>query len=128
MKLTLNHLAPYLPYGLKCNCMGLAVDDYDDSLGAKIVEIVGLNSFVEIQEDDRNITEEYGYDEVFPLLKPMSILTRKELVEEGFCTHIDFILDGRDFIIEAPYNMLDFLFSKHYDVFGLINQRLAVSL
>jgi len=68
------------------------------------------------------------------ILKPMSSLTRKELEEQGFSSHIDYLTteqfcDQKEKfpIFKAPYNMIQYLISKHYDVFYLIPKKLAVS-
>lgn len=73
-KLELRHLCGYLPYGLKCHCMGLWTDD--ESQNPVTVEVVGANlDHVEIHEIGRSVTEEYDYCDVLPLLLPLSALT-----------------------------------------------------
>ena len=69
------------------------------------------------------------------ILKPMIFLTRKELEEQGFNSHIDYLTieqfcnQKEKFpILKAPYDMMQYLISKHYDVFDLIPKKLAVSL
>ena len=67
--LKLEHLAPYLPYQLKCNVQGE---------GNKEFEIVGLNTgFVEYHEIGRTVTEQCCYEDFFPILRPLSDLTKE---------------------------------------------------
>jgi len=69
--------------------------------------------------------------EVKPILRPLSNLTRKELELEGFDSHIDYLTyenQGVDWTLKAPYIMLEYLFTKHYDVFGLIEKGLAIDI
>jgi hypothetical protein len=69
------------------------------------------------------------------ILKPISFLTRQELEEQGFNSHIDYLTNEQlcdqkeKFpILKAPYDMIQYLLSKHYDVFYLITKNLAVSI
>lgn len=75
--LTLEHLAPYLPYGLKCHNMG----NTDEEGHAFVSEIVGLdhdNVWVSHEHEDND----YAYSDTFPLLRPLSNLT-KEIEHNG---------------------------------------------
>jgi hypothetical protein len=69
------------------------------------------------------------------ILKSMSSLTRKELEEQGFNSHIDYLTTEQFCnqkekfpIFKAPYDMIQYLISEHYDVFDLIPKKLAVAL
>ena len=84
MELELKHIAPYLPYGLKCTNTKKSYNQTgEDKTG--ILETLSVNT------DDSVImgAEGYflvGYHEILPLLRPMSSLT--EVIE----------VDGRSFI------------------------------
>jgi len=122
-KLELKHLASYLPYGLKF------IANEDD----KIFILLHLSVYY-----DQNPMQVEGYCEehqemrsVFlegckPILKPLSDLTKEELILAGFESHIDFLTHEKRDPILAPYWMIEYLFSKHYDVFGLIEKGLAI--
>lgn len=72
-KLTLQHIAPYLPYGLKCHNMG----NHDDDGTPIVQEIIGLDQdgvLVSFEHED----EHYSYCDTFPLLRLMSDLTKEE--------------------------------------------------
>jgi len=124
MKLELKHLAPYLPYKLKCLAQG------EDK---KVFDIQGITDFtdVDLHEKGRTVNEQYDIEDVFPILRPLSDLTRKELELEGFDSHIDYLTyenKGVDWTLKAPYVMVEYLFSKYFDVFGLIEKGLAIDI
>jgi hypothetical protein len=78
--LTLEHLAPYLPYGLKGNCSGLSRDPYGENTPIQVT-LVGLNKeWVEVQADSDDY--DYHINDFFPLLRPLSDLT-KEIEHNG---------------------------------------------
>lgn len=121
MKLTIKHLAPYLPYGL------MSVDYFDGiELKRKIVpsNIVG---FVD------------GDTKAKPILHPLSDLT-KEIEHNGekfvpsdrLAINLfskgtkEIILKGE--INGIPYWVMQYLFEWHFDVFGLIEKGLAVDI
>lgn len=126
-KLELKHLAPYLPYNLIC----LLTEFNDDCfvIGASEDYVYTDSSF-----------DELYYTDIKPILKPLHDLTRGELEKQGFWHHIDWLtyelqtskrnngIKGLEkHIKDAPYEMIDYLFSQHYDVFGLIDKGLAIS-
>jgi len=75
-KLTLEHLAPYLLYGLKAK-----MEIFGDN--ETIVEIVGLNfNEVELLGIRKTVTEWFDYENIKPLLRPLSDLT-KEITHNG---------------------------------------------
>lgn len=142
-KLTIEHLAPYLPYGLKF---------------AK-----GENKYMEFQmymANDNYIfsTNDYRYlyDEVKPILHPLSDLTKEiehngrrviltreinkrlyEIDKQDFGfrylglikhTHA-FEFDGAKMGIKAlPYWVVNELISHHFDIYGLIDNGLAIDI
>lgn len=70
-----------------------------------------------------------------PVLRPMSDLTKIELWDAGFNSHIDYLthemqnpLNKGWSVLKAPYNMVAYLFKHHFDVFGLIEKGLAISI
>lgn len=125
MELTIKHLAAYLPYEVR----------------HKDVAIFPGGSCV--QTDRRlnpcDIETTFNFDlkvvldsKVTLILKPMRSLTKNELRQRGFITHVDFLTeehqsDPKRFPIKnAPYEMVEYLLSQHYDIFGLIEAGLAV--
>lgn len=70
----------------------------------------------------------YGTDRFKMLLQPMSDLTKEELIKQGFECHIDYLTHEQMPPLKAPAEMVNFLFSKYYDVFGLIDKGLAIDL
>tara|TARA_B100001146_G_C16196757_1_gene442106 strand:- start:3384 stop:3794 length:411 start_codon:yes stop_codon:yes gene_type:complete len=132
MKLQLEHLAPYLPYGLKCKSTTILFGHEDNGIYE-----MGLISM-------RGVLKGTG----IPILRPLSDLT-KDIGEWGeFITTIDLIrnefikidgshrnfdypltLDGKTCgILSLPYWVIQKLFEWHFDVFGLIEKGLAIDI
>jgi hypothetical protein len=83
MELELKHLAGYLPYGLKCHCLGLYVEDEEENPIPLEVIICGLsNHCVEILGIKKTVTECFFINDVLPLLRPLSSLI-KEIEVDG---------------------------------------------
>lgn len=123
MKLELKHLAPYLPYELKI--ARLSID----------------SKFKRIEYSFRatNLIEVLRYDNLKPILRPLSDLTKEiEVNEDKFIPHIK--LGGRpnlkDYDIEylsknidnISYGFVSKLIEWHFDVFGLIEKGLAIDI
>lgn len=141
-KLTLEHLAPYFPYGLKCHNMG----NTDEEGHAFVSEIVGLDQdtvWVSHEHED----DDYAYSDTFPLLRPLSDLTKeiehncerfvpKEVLIDRydlkFDENDDFFLDyyciGETDSPWTGYHIIQLLIQWHFDVFGLIDKGLAIDI
>ena len=107
MKLELKHLAGYLPYGMK----------YEWS-----------NS---IYYYEHCSTRDFDYENSKPILRPLSYLTRFELEKAGFMYYIDYLTyenQGVEWTLRAPYDMVVYLLSQHYDIYGLIEAGLAIDI
>ena len=138
MKLKLKHLAAYLPYGLRCNCMGLFVDDFADDKISVVVEMVGLTTeHVEIHEIGRTVTEQYYLSDIYPILRPLSDLTKEiEVNGERFVPIEKIAIYGNNkgYLEEAILTGLvevivfNMLISWHFDAFGLIEAGLAIDI
>ena len=132
MKLELKHLAPYLPYNLQVEYKGeITTIDALDSSGGVFVGKNRMVSFIDIKN-------------VKPTLRPLSSMTEKELEElEDIigCNFYIYVSGGKIEIEENttdPYNgksslkmetlhrVYEWLFSHHFDVFGLIDRGLAI--
>jgi len=140
MKLELKHIAPYLPYGLK-----LIHNQIGDSELSKMT-ISNLETVVDMV--NRNVENKA----MFPILRPLSDLTKEIEVngekfvpierilrtyrkEFGFdyCTINDFeiwALDADAKPTDETMTLNDYLklFKYHFDVFGLIEQCLAIDI
>jgi hypothetical protein len=136
MKLELKHLAPYLPYKLKCLAQG------EDK---KVFDIQGITDFtdVDLHEKGRTVNEQYDIEDVFPILRPLSDLTKEiEVNGEKFVPFTNNVsmyqfIDGAFYcnnygkfleIKEMPYIVIEKLFEWHFDVFGLIEKGLAIDI
>lgn len=135
MKLELKHLAPYLPYGLnvevfdgiKIMC-GLNASAYKDS--------VDLKYWTTGDDGDGYYSQRpYGIEICKPLLYPLSYLTNdentyKELYDKcgGIDENLDYICEFSGDLTNTSlsFRAVQILTQKHYDIFGLIEQNLAI--
>jgi len=134
MKLELKHLAPYLPYDLKCEY----IEEKDNWY------LLGLinSGIAEIESDDYGSNRSVLVDFIKPILRPLSDLTKeiehdsripidcwdndtlgydisKELSLMALNNYCDFRL---------PYFVMRQLFEWHFDVFDLIEKGLAIDI
>lgn len=136
MNLELKHIAPYLPYGLR----GLS------SRGTIFYLGTGSNMLGKGVET-RGIEIWLGGD-IRPILRPLSDLTKEIEDIGGKFILMNYIqkVHGRRVIYqkikfwdlqklllngiydEVPYWALEYLFSHHFDVFGLIDNGLAIDI
>lgn len=133
-KLKLEHLTPYLPYGLQCHNMGNIEDDGN----AFISEIVGLDQdsvWVSHEHEDGD----YDYSDTLPILLPMSSLKNSDLMKCWNKEHSIEIRYNKRIILDVnsstcidiigyPLTFITDLFKNHFDVFGLIEKGLAVDI
>ncbi len=137
MELKIEHLTPYLPYGL-----GIATikDIYNQSkknwryYGEMSTCCNGTNINILIADSD-----------IFkPILKPLPTFRNSydlkalyDFVDNfQWCDQYDQFLEIwiedpksiKELVLKAPYEIFKYLLSEHYDVFGLIENGLAVDI
>lgn len=129
-KLELKHIAPYLPYGLKKHC---------PTSNVLIHEYIPMD-FIQTTID---LHLSFGWK---PILRPMSDFDRMGLVGDEYWSYmsklnsempddlqvdrdLEFDID-RECYVHCKYAMqvYDFLYENHFDVFGLIDQGLAIDI
>ena len=127
-------LLPYVPHRLYCMVQGEGKTKFD-------LQGVSDINWIDLHEKDRTVNEQYDVEDVIPILKPLGDLTK----DEKTCEEInDFLepngLEINNFLLlknslnavaiswEEIQNVLNILYREHYDVFGLINKRLAISV
>ena len=128
MKLELKHLAPYLPYGLKC------------MVDKETVLLIGLDTEVEYWIIWKKLAASnqgcsYPSKNFKLLLRPLSDLT-KEIEHNGekFVPSLNEDSELRQFTfssfnsIKTYYADFEKLFEWHFDVFGLIEAGLAIDI
>ena len=131
MELELKHLAPYLPYGLKVETSDRTTFSYVREL---VYELTG-QEFVQTQISINMIEGSAGQHRL--ILRPLSDLT-KEIEHNGekFAPYIKLVNEGHGYLWGKlkTYNMdaVDYgcvqkLFEWHFDVFGLIENNLAIN-
>ena len=126
MKLELKHLAPYLPYGLQCMAQGE---------GKQQFELQGISdiSYADLHEIGRTVCEQYDFEDIFPILRPLSDF-KKDLYSETFKTFNLNWQNSEDFCLtpvsinSVSYELANILIKIHFDVFGLIEKGLAIDI
>lgn len=115
MKLELKHLAPYLPYGVMCE-----LQDQGETKQAKLCGAYSDNSYAFFD----TVESEHGYDSIKPILRPLSDLTKE--IEHNGKKFIPIQITRNYTDENVSYKLCDKLFEWHFDVFGLIDQGLAI--
>jgi len=122
-KLELKHLAPYLPYGLKCQWLR----EDDNKL---IVSDLTISDYHFLIRSKR----------AKPILRPLSDLTKEEFKNINYCDDEYEVKyeEGFVFIVdkcEVNYNeltrindIIEWFYENHFDVFGLIEKDLAIDI
>lgn len=155
-EIELKHLSNYLPYGLRYSfnnqdywrLTNIDPISHKYDFGEMVrLTMTGENNIGVKWDDEKNgvVSHFSPKNEYFkPILRTMSDLTKDHLRGAGFDSHIDYLTnelhnsanDNRLYAngkklwrIEcAPYEMVDFLFEHHFDVFGLIPAGLAIDI
>lgn len=132
MKLQLNHLVHYLPYGLMCQ-----VTDRCETTLAKLSGCYSDNSYAFFD----TVESEHGFDDIKPVLRPMTDLTSKVKYLEFLTEYIieldpSYSTDAVIILMETyskkpinmPFVVVQKLTEMHFDVFGLIPNGLAIDI
>lgn len=141
MKLELKHIAPYLPYGLKGR-----VDK--ESYLQEERERIGELKTIDLADHNYELAVygDLGYflcdiSDFKPILRPLSDLTKEIEVNGEIVIPIDYIstskadkqqmlnrIENNQSIDVFEYWKIEKLLSLHFDVFGLIEQGLAIDI
>ena len=130
MELELKHLAPYLPYGLKC------IDG----------ELIGISNHIGWSGIFKAIhgSNHIPICGIKPILRPLSDLTKEievngekfvpiEYFEDKYYT-LDLhkqchrLLENEDWIYQTNFMLINYLLKWHFDIFGLIENNLAINI
>lgn len=125
MNLELKHIAPYLPYGIKC--------EYFDTLSIK------RNGILTGIDVNYGISVDHCYSLCVPYLRPLSELDTEILLDELLLKQSDAMHEWCNYfnsdnqnkhnaILKAEYSVLEYCFKNHFDVFGLIPKGLAYDI
>jgi len=126
LKMKLKHIAAYLPHKLLVGYKAKPTHTY---------EVFGVLQGINDLQIKSEFTDFVSIAYFVPILKPMRKLTRKELEDAGFDTTEPPIINLLNSVstnryllvmVETPYYLILYLTARHYDIFGLINQGLAV--
>ena len=136
MKIELKYLAPYLPYVLKV----INIEMYENGFRTKhcIKNLVLSPYNLEIGLKDIDGVKEK------PILYPISDFGDKDNLREvhefiglgNWCEAYDNYFDAwfndacsiRKLVLQAPQEVFNYFIANHFDVFGLIDEGLAISM
>ena len=135
-KLKLEHIACYLPYRLKAyypykTMSGVVVENKIFTIDSIVQDGRGYPYWTHDKKFLSNTSfngKGFNTSDFKPILRPLSDLTKEELKNQGFETHIDYLTHEKGNPIFAPYQMVEYLFSQHFDIFNLIDQDLAIDI
>lgn len=122
MKLETKHLAPYLPYNLRCEVLNSG-------------EEKEIGEMIAVYDDNSacfgNIIEsEKGFEYIKPILKPM--LDFETYFAKIFETNKDIFINIEDMLTYKPecmpFGVVQLAFKHHFDIFGLIEKGLAIDV
>ena len=123
-KLKLEDLAPYLPYGLKCEIL----DYQSDYVGKKYLTMKGYY----LLNDKPYFNFHNGRDyagknttQFKPILRPLSDLELDEFNNKIFNREY-IVCEGVD--ADLGYYEWCYLLEEHFDIFGLIEKGLAIDI
>ena len=120
MKLELKHLATYLPYGLKVETKWYNFITRDTKTEVKEMDLSGLSL--------RNDWQMKSYK---PILRPLSDFTRSDAVLEHCSEELKILIllaMKNGYIDDLPHWFMVHCFERHYDVFNLIPDGLAIDI
>lgn len=124
-------LAPYLPYGLKCLNQHLPDDEFI------VEELIGIQNHIGWCGvfNARHGSNYTPISAVKPILRPLSDLNRVnftyQIIDSDGLYYGDILRDFEDEIIGPNmlcYNHFQVLLKYHYDVFGMIEDGLAINI
>lgn len=130
MNLEVKHITPYLPFKLKC---------YEPRFNEKHTILGLIKNEIYIGDED-SINSFVLDNETFPILRPVSSLTREieingnrfipieVLKSKGFYISDEWMEEGFKDAINSSYDFVQLLIEWHFDVFGLIEKGLAVDI
>lgn len=135
MELTLKHLAPYLPYKLKF--LDLKCEPHDN-----ISVLESLNIYKMLSDNNGNC--DILFKEIKPILRPLSEFgdsddLRKvhefiglgnwcDMYDNYFNAWFDDACGIYTLVLQCPYEVLQYFLKNHYDIFGLIENKLAIDI
>ena len=122
MKLEIKHIAPYLPYGLP-----LYMTAYTDEVSGRVELELAIQTVEQVLACVNRGVENKHY---FPILKPLTGLKSEDI---SSCYYSEILHNWRDIEQDlsngtAYLKAYNYLVSNHYDVFGLIDNGLAIDI
>ena len=122
-KLTIEHLAKHLPYGLKI----LRPDN------RTILEVIGFHGDSILVEDAESVNY-CSIDGVVPILRPLSDLIEKDVTPFDICwmqsglRFENYWIKGNNIELSYYIKVHNWLLGHHYDIDNLIEKGLAIDI
>jgi hypothetical protein len=140
MKLEPKHLAPYLPFDLDVVCLDKGVTFFNQQISIHSFRF--SKNFVHNTYQLIYRGEGVCMENIKPILYPLSDFKEEQIEEiKAFLNHKwcqvydeffdalfehDWLMHTR--ILMCPYEIIQWFFKNHYDVFGLIEDDLAIDI
>jgi hypothetical protein len=119
--LELKHLAPYFPYGLKCEI----IDSVPSLEPYEVATLKGIYSDGQCVFHDI-VESQHGFHSIKPILNPLSALTEEHKKNCGY-NNLEVLIDCiRSQELETK--IWNDLLQNHWDVFDLIPKDLAIDI
>jgi len=152
--LELKHIAPYLPYGLKVDLS--YYDDEEPQIVNGIPDYSNINiDGGKASTYGARIIQEYSIDKIKPILRPLSDLTEEINIKNDVFIPVEYFEIGDDDsgteydngniktieklidiskyncfhdIHYLPFSLVQQLLEWHFDIYGLIDKKLAIDI
>lgn len=137
--LTLEHLAPYLPYGLRLVARNVFSDNprriFSELSATNIMSLVENDTLYKpilkpISDLEKIIFDEFEKYNIVFSNRHSSIVYKQEIIDLFSIENTGFeeTLTEFETLDGFPYECVKYMFENYYDVFGLIQKGLAVSI
>jgi len=117
MKLELKHIAPYLPYGLNGRYT--------------LSEVITLSAGQKDEVRNKILAPDcvpFFLSNCKPILRPMSDLDTDDDAWFHKKTSIEYVIEFNSVLDDLDYSTVQLMIANRYDVFGLIDQGLAIDI
>lgn len=149
----LEHLAPYLPYGLKCRT------EIGDLFLNRLTNCETFKAWFVYTYDSKNNLVKHNYEantsndntcgkgfrlnEIKPILRPLCEFEYQDVVKiknylgiGKWCDYYDLFFHAwfddsekvQNLVLQMPFELLQFFLKNHFDVFGLIEKGEAIDV
>jgi len=141
-QITIKELAPYLPYGLKCQYLHKTSDVFKIDNNVFTMDVLDCDSTYKVWTYDKDFCKQLVWDskgfrlrDFKPLLKPLSDYKdiNGEAMRKDVINAVDFLpvyelANGMRKLETMPYGTIQLMAQNHIDFQDLISRGLAINL